>query len=154
MKKNKRNELIQVTVALLLLVVICMFVLLINKPKVVEVAGNTAVIRLPGEFDDEAKILYNSKYADLTECDSILTITFKKQGYYECSVGRNRYVFAVFNLDSQDYTVDLLAKEYNEIMLSFRVEMILYSLILWLICVLVWVTICALCCDTKIKKSQ
>ena len=128
MKRNGRKNLILVIGTFVIALV---FVLLLMSPKSLNVEKNTATIRLPGEFSGEAVFYYNSDYVEQSETNSTLTLTFKKQGYYLCHVGKCDYVFKVLNMDNSNYTVDLIREEYQAIWGRLLIERLFVLAAIW-----------------------
>ena len=151
MKKNSRN-LAAITIAVIVsLVAIFSLVFGVTKPKQITVAESVATIRLPGEFKGQAKVSYNSEYIEQSESNSILTLIFKKQGYYMCSIGNNKYLFKVLNIDNSEYTVDLIKEEYSTIMHGVVTKCAVISLILWLT---IWVVLFTTYCIVHQKADR
>ena len=155
MKKNGRSLLTLTIVLVISLLAIFSVVSALMRPEQITVVGGSATIRLPGEFKGQAKISYNSKYVEQSETNSVLTLTFKKQGYYMCSVGNNEYLFKVLNLDNSEYTVDLIREEYRSIMLGVIATRFIISLIVLGAMLILWFAIyCAVHkrSDRKMQK--
>lgn len=112
-----------------------------KRPEIVKIESNVAEIRLPGEYDGEAKILYNSKYVMQEKEKDIIKLLFEKQGYYYLEIANESYIFEVMNFESSDYAVDLVSRELKDIkrnsissivtmcMTTLIIEMIVISLI-------------------------
>lgn len=157
MKKNSRNLATLTIVLIVSLVAIFSLVFGVSKPEQVTVAESVATIRLPGEFKGQAKISYNSEYVEQSEANSILTLTFKKQGYYMCSVGNNEYLFKVLNMDNSECTIDLIREEYSTIMLRVTAKCIMISIILWIaVLVILFIVYCSVHKkeDKKVQKFE
>ena len=116
MEKRKRLLIVVGALALFVFVLVTIYVLM--APQKISIPNDTATIRLPGESKKQATFLYNDEYVEQTQRDSVLTLTFKKQGYYMCSVEGKKYEFEVLNIDNSDYTVDLIYLEHSRIRLT------------------------------------
>lgn len=154
MKRNGRKMLTKVVVSIVLLALINLGVFLASSPRYVEVPKETATIRLPGEFKGEAKISYNSKYVEQSEKDSVLTLMFKKQGYYECSINGNIYVFEVLNIDNSNYTIDLIETEKQIINLNIIGSRMLCSFAVWLLSLIGYRSVRSFLEKSKVKKIE
>lgn len=133
MKKNRCKKWMKILIAMGLLVIMCVYTLVTDAPNQIEVRGDVATIRVPGEYKDKAKITYNSEYVEQHAKNSILTLTFKKQGYYMCSVGKNDYVFKVLNGNDDNYTVDLLEEEHRAIMANAFGKCLIRAIVMWFV---------------------
>lgn len=154
MRKSKRKSIAVAVILLVLLLAIYLAMWFANKPKLITVTGDTAIIRLPGEFEGEANVKYNSKYTEQSVTDSILTLKFKKPGYYKCFIGFKVYIFEVLDFDETNYTVDLITKEYRSIMHTVYLEKLLIAFAIWLVCILVFTQIIPRKITKKAKKEK
>lgn len=97
-------------------------------PETIAVSSNTAEIRLPGEFEGRAKVLYNSEYVTQERDNTTIKLYFEKQGYYLVKIDNENYIFEVLNFDDSEYTVDMVSKELSDIQASVAVTIVLLSI--------------------------
>lgn len=97
-------------------------------PETISVNSDTAVIRLPGEFEGRAKVSYNAEYVTQERDNTTITLCFEKQGYYLVGIDNENYIFEVLNFDNSDYTVDMMSKELSNIQVSVVITIVLLSI--------------------------
>lgn len=97
-------------------------------PETIAASSNTAEIRLPGEFEGRAKVLYNAEYVTQERDNTTIKLCFEKQGYYLVRIDNENYIFEVLNFDNSDYTVDMVSKELSDIRTSAVITIVLLSI--------------------------
>ena len=108
---------------LAMLVLTVVIVYTIVYPKIVKVDSDVVEIRLPGEFEGHAEILYNAEYVTQEQNGTVIKLIFEKQGYYFVSIYGEYYIFEVMNIKSPVYVIDLISSELSTIktMVSCRI---------------------------------
>lgn len=105
-----KKKILTIVISIAIIMAVCVMAGgLCIKPYRVPLASNTVTVRLPGEYEKNAIVRYNSKYVHQERDGYILTITLEKPGYYYVSVLGNDYILEW--LDNERYSIDLLKLE-------------------------------------------
>lgn len=127
-KTNLKVRKITTIVLFLAVAIITIILIAVNTwPKTITVNSDTALIRLPGEYEGRAKVYYNAEYVTQERENTTIRLYFEKQGYYLVKIDDENYIFEVLNFDNSDYTVDMVSKELPDIKAAVVLAIILIS---------------------------
>lgn len=98
-------------------------------PQRIEVSGDTAIVRVPGEFSGNAVVSYNSQYLSQERENDKLIITFSKNGYYDVTIDSKRIVFDVKEVEKdKHFSLDLIQKERSIIYAKATTFIVIFTI--------------------------